>query len=656
MPVPEVDLQPNLPRPAFRAGLRFLTALLVVLGVLVPGLAHATTVAVLEFDKGAAGEAYDGLGKALAGMIVSDLAGVDQLTLVERDRLDEILAEIELGKTELIDPKTAAKVGKGAGAEVVLLGSYSVVEGTLALDARLVDVQSSKVLEGATASGAVADFVTVEKDLVEALIAELDVTLDGRTRRTLYSNVPTEDWEAFTAFSRARARASEGELEEARKAFEEALAKDPAFTEAATGLANLNALIKQTRQADRETFTSRYDEVENAVLAKVPDVRTRKKSDPWTLDQLTEMAVRFTVLHNRQRHCDRYAEMMHYLDLVEWDPKTHEEGLTPKSAFGYSYGKKAEALGIERWSSEVWHPEEVVHDSPSSREGALWRGVEEYLFDRFDTWRDDDDSGVFVSLVACYPEPAVVKELERWRKSIVKHGLIVRPDDDEYTLLEQVDLLEAWSDARDGRMTDRSQTLLADLVARFPDPEDPLHRKILRDVENITRRADNADRDNASLLGLSRDTIRERLLAIDEGKKPFTRDGQPWCGPGFDNSFQKEAHRIRLNWDEEIAEHDNEFWATARAAQLVRSVGDMGCLQGVKARYTSWDDVVQHAKTARTRKHPTKFDERLCTPTLDGLDTTISSPIPDNMQGMITFNTVKMLHHLHQTRCLVEAR
>ena len=74
------------------------------------------------------------------------------------------------------------------------------------------------------------------------------------------------------------------------------------------------------------------------------------------------------------------------------------------------------------------------------------------------------------------------------------------------------------------------------------------------------------------------------FLAIDEGKKPFTRDGQPWCGPGFDNSFQKEAHRIRLNWDEEIAEHDNEFWATARAAQLVRSVGDMGCLQGVKAR------------------------------------------------------------------------
>jgi len=634
---------------------RLLPLLFVLLAVLAPGLARATTLAVLPFDKGAAGEAYDGLGTALAGMVVSDLAGVEALTLVERERLDAVLAEIELGKSDFVDPKTAARLGRGAGAQVVLLGTYSVVDKTLALDARLVQVESGTVLDGATASGPVSDFVTVEKDLVEALISELDATLDGRARRQLYTNVPTEDWEAFAAFSRARARASEGELEAARAAFEEALSKDPGFTQAAEGLAELQALIATTKERDRETRATRYDTVENRILEQIPDTRERKPSDPWTLDALTGMAVRFTVLHNQQRHCDRYQEMVHYLDLVDWDPATHEEGLTPSTAFGYSYGKRAKELGLERWSHDVWHPDEVVWSSPGAREGSLWRGVREYLFDRIETGRDDDDSGLWVSLFYCYPEAAARKELDRWREALKAHGQDGRPDDDELSNLEMVDLVEGMSDARDGRLDPRTQRMLADLVARYPDADDPLHREALDVAEDVARRVDWEDQRITERLGLQPDTIRERLEGLETGSAPFDADRADWCGPLRDSMWASRAKQVRLSWDEDLEDHD-PLWSSHRsAAILVRIAGDMGCFKGVKARFESWEELVQHAKTARTRKHPTHYDEQRCSISMDSLERNLGAPMPPSAHPTMTATMLQVLHSLHQLRCLVEA-
>ena len=72
----------------------------------------AYRVAVLEFDNASAGRDLDPLGKGLQSMLTTDLGQVPQLELVERARLADVQAELKLGKSGALDPKTAARLGK----------------------------------------------------------------------------------------------------------------------------------------------------------------------------------------------------------------------------------------------------------------------------------------------------------------------------------------------------------------------------------------------------------------------------------------------------------------------------------------------------------------------------------------------------------------
>lgn len=144
------------------------------------------TMAVLPLEMAAGSERYDGLGKALAGMLITDLSSVDGLVLVERDRVKALLAEVELAESGFLDEETAQDLGHGLGAQFILTGTYSVVEDTFVLDARIVEVETAAIKKAASADGTIQDFVSVEKDLVESLLDGLEVTLTSGVRRQLY--------------------------------------------------------------------------------------------------------------------------------------------------------------------------------------------------------------------------------------------------------------------------------------------------------------------------------------------------------------------------------------------------------------------------------------------------------------------------------------
>src|SRR5688572_16677519 len=57
------------------------------------------TVAILYFDYGGKNEELGALRKGLAQMMITDLADVQAVTVVERARLNEILDELKLGRS-----------------------------------------------------------------------------------------------------------------------------------------------------------------------------------------------------------------------------------------------------------------------------------------------------------------------------------------------------------------------------------------------------------------------------------------------------------------------------------------------------------------------------------------------------------------------------
>ncbi|HET7506008.1 MAG TPA: CsgG/HfaB family protein [Kofleriaceae bacterium] len=127
------------------------------------------TVAVLYFDYGGKDDEMGALRKGLAQMMISDLSALDAIQLVERTRLEEILAELKLaqgGQGVKIDAATAARAGKLLGARFMVLGSYFDLKNTLRVDARVVEVETGKVLQSVGASGDSDDFLALEQKLV----------------------------------------------------------------------------------------------------------------------------------------------------------------------------------------------------------------------------------------------------------------------------------------------------------------------------------------------------------------------------------------------------------------------------------------------------------------------------------------------------------
>lgn len=133
------------------------------------GASPGTTVAVLYFDYSGKNQDLTSLQKGLAQMLITDLASVETLRVVERDRLQAILDEHKLAASGKLDSKTAARIGKLLGARHLVLGSYFDVAGSLRVDARLVDVETGAIVKSIGAQGKADEFLELEQKLAEGL-------------------------------------------------------------------------------------------------------------------------------------------------------------------------------------------------------------------------------------------------------------------------------------------------------------------------------------------------------------------------------------------------------------------------------------------------------------------------------------------------------
>lgn len=103
-------------------------------------------VAVLDFQNYSGSDELDFLEMAIPEILITDLVQCRQITIVERARLDEILDEMQLALSGVIDEQTAAEIGEMAGATAILIGSVTRGGQVYRIDSRLVDVSSGAVI------------------------------------------------------------------------------------------------------------------------------------------------------------------------------------------------------------------------------------------------------------------------------------------------------------------------------------------------------------------------------------------------------------------------------------------------------------------------------------------------------------------------------
>jgi TolB-like protein len=139
------------------------------------------TVAVLYFDYSGKTAELEVLKKGLAQMLISDLSQSERIRLVERDRLEAVLAELDLGKSKKVDPATAAKIGKLLGARYLVLGGYFDLMDALRVDARVVEVETGRVVKSVGGQGLRDEFLELEQRLARDLALVLEGELPAKT-------------------------------------------------------------------------------------------------------------------------------------------------------------------------------------------------------------------------------------------------------------------------------------------------------------------------------------------------------------------------------------------------------------------------------------------------------------------------------------------
>ena len=200
-------------------------------------------VAVLPFSSRSPGAATAGpagaaaFNRAVAAMIMVDLAKVPSLTLLERDKVELLAQELNLGDSALVDPATAARPGRLLGAGTVVAGSVynepgpaGPGSGRYRLNTAVSDVARSRLVGQNEAEGKQAEFFVLQKRIVHGILDTLDV----RDRPAAVDIVHTRSWEAYARFARGLQFLAGNRFAEARAAFLGALEIDPAFLMAET--------------------------------------------------------------------------------------------------------------------------------------------------------------------------------------------------------------------------------------------------------------------------------------------------------------------------------------------------------------------------------------------------------------------------------------
>ena len=143
------------------------------------------TVAVLTFDNNTGNPDYNPLGKGMVAMMSTDLASVQEIRIVERERMQDLLKEMELQQTKYFDSTTAAKAGRLLGAQYVVTGAFITVQPSIRIDTRVIRVETGEVVKSAKVIGKEDQLFDLQQRLAKQLIDGLPIALSPESQQRL---------------------------------------------------------------------------------------------------------------------------------------------------------------------------------------------------------------------------------------------------------------------------------------------------------------------------------------------------------------------------------------------------------------------------------------------------------------------------------------
>jgi len=102
-------------------------------------------IAVFPFQTKGSFQNLD-IGNVILDKMITSFVNQGRFNVMERAEIEKILKEQQLEMSGVVDASTAARVGKGAGLDAILMGSVSHSGSNVSVDARLIDTETANII------------------------------------------------------------------------------------------------------------------------------------------------------------------------------------------------------------------------------------------------------------------------------------------------------------------------------------------------------------------------------------------------------------------------------------------------------------------------------------------------------------------------------
>ncbi len=142
----------------------------------IPAPVKNISIAVIRF-KTLNKEADDiSLGELVSETFTSSLVNSRNFKIIEREQLDKLVKEMEMGQTGFIETTDAVEIGKMLHADAIITGSVALLNGQIQLNARIIDIESAYVISAdtKTANYTLKNITLIVNEIVDKLAVKLD--------------------------------------------------------------------------------------------------------------------------------------------------------------------------------------------------------------------------------------------------------------------------------------------------------------------------------------------------------------------------------------------------------------------------------------------------------------------------------------------------
>jgi TolB-like protein len=135
-------------------------------------------IAILDFENTSGIAKYDGLGKAMSSMLITDIesnVSPKRLQLVERAQIQKILKEQNFQSSSAVDKTTTVKAGKILGVKYLLVGDIYILNDVLVINARLTDTETGDIKFSKKQEGKLVGWLNLKTNIAKELATSISM-------------------------------------------------------------------------------------------------------------------------------------------------------------------------------------------------------------------------------------------------------------------------------------------------------------------------------------------------------------------------------------------------------------------------------------------------------------------------------------------------